>query len=47
MQMTDPAPEAELEAPPILGSWRRMYAAVLIGHVVFLTVLYLISQRYL
>ena len=39
-------PVAEAEEPPILGSWRNMYVAVLVLHLVLIVSLYLLSQTY-
>jgi hypothetical protein len=34
------------DPPPILGSWNRMYAFVLVVHVLLLIGFYLISRAY-
>lgn len=38
--------EPDKEQPPIFGSWKNLYTAVLILHAVLITVLYLFSQSY-
>lgn len=40
-----PSPEGE-DKPPIMGSWPRLYAFVLILHAVLIGVYYAISQVY-
>lgn len=45
--MTEIIPEnEELDEPPILGSWQRMYITVLVLHVIVITLFYLFSQAY-
>ncbi|WP_197494075.1 hypothetical protein [Lewinella sp. 4G2] len=40
-------PESEAnEAPPLLGSWRRMYVAVLVAHLALVVFFYLFSTSY-
>lgn len=39
-------PSAEGEEPPILGSWPRLYALVLVLHALLILVYYAISQYY-
>ena len=34
------------EPPPLLGSWRRMYIAVLVLHVLLIILFYLFSNAY-
>ena len=34
------------DAPPVLGSWRNLYALVLILHVILIVLFYLFSQAY-
>ncbi|NJC24658.1 hypothetical protein [Neolewinella antarctica] len=41
-----PADDDPPEEPPILGSWGRMYATVLVAHVVLIICFYLFSQAY-
>jgi hypothetical protein len=41
-----PEPEADDTRPPLLGSWSRMYAVVLILHFLLLVGFYLISRAY-
>jgi hypothetical protein len=36
--------EVEIEAPPFLGSWKRIYAAVLIYLAALIAVLYFFSH---
>lgn len=42
--MTPPTPPEE--RPPLLGSWRALYAAVLILHAVLILLFYLFTLRY-
>ena len=45
--MTEQDPETEpVDLPPILGSWPRMYAAVLIAHLILIVFFYLFSTAY-
>jgi len=39
----DPGPE---EAPPFLGTWRRVYVGVLVYLVVVIAVFYLFTRAY-
>ncbi len=34
------------ETPPVLGSWRNLYAFVLVLHVLLIVLFYLFSQAY-
>ena len=34
------------DPPPVLGSWRTVYATVLVLHVLFITALYFFTLRY-
>lgn len=34
------------ESPPILGSWRNIYAVVLVLHVLLIVLFYLFSTAY-
>lgn len=39
-------PSAEGDGPPILGTWPRLYALVLVLHALLILVYYAISQHY-
>ncbi|MCB9314225.1 MAG: hypothetical protein H6568_15815 [Lewinellaceae bacterium] len=40
----DRGPLPEDDQPPIMGSWNRLYILVLVIHVIFITLFYLITQ---
>jgi len=39
-------PDPNDETPPILGSWKKIYAVVLVLHVVLIILFYLFSNAY-
>ena len=40
----DQGPMPEDDQPPIMGSWNRLYILVLVIHVIFITLFYLITK---
>ena len=43
---TKTPPSSEEGEPPILGSWPRLYALVLVVHAILIAIYYAISQWY-
>ncbi len=46
MNLSDPKSEQPEDAPPLLGSWRRIYSVVIAWLVFLIAIFYLFARRF-